>query len=340
MTSPPATGPTLRGLRHSVAILLSAVFLVGVVQAAERGFAARDDRAQLAVVGVLDRRDDIAPSLFYAYWRDVHGPLAARAVPHFQYWQHHLGAPDATLLPDSISDRGIAVDVAEAEYIEGLAESSFVSAEAFSDMDAGPAADQLMLDEQNIFKGVYILGSVEGNTRTLIDKEPNGASQGRRDAYYMILLLAANETGDRAAFRSLVTDRVAAVLADMEQVIKVRYHLFEPYSNAWDTPNVDNNRSQQQAYDAWVELGFTDRDAAHGAMTLIGNDLARPELIHALHAYPVAEKYTLVYDGRPTLAGLRSHTVTRIIDAVGADNQRSLPVLRILHGEDVLLPSH
>ena len=328
------------GLKHGAAIILSVLFLAGAAQATERGFAARDDTAQLAVVGVLDRRDDIAQSLFYAYWRDVHGPLAARAVPHFQYWQHHLAAPDPALLPGSISDRGIAVDVAQSEHIEGLAESSFTSAEAFSDMGAGPAADQLMLDEQNIFKGVYILGSVAGNTRTLIDREPNGAPQGRRDAYYMILLLAANETGDKTAFRSLVTERLAGVLADMEQVVKVRYHLFEPYSNAWDTPNVDNTRSQQQAYDAWIELGFTDRDAACAALMLVGNDLADPELIHALHAYPIREQFTLVYDGRPTLAGLRSHAVTSIIDAAGADNQRSLQVLRVLHGEDVQLPTH
>ena len=325
---------------HSIAMLLCAVSLIGAAQANERGFATRDDPAQLAVVGVLDRRDNIAAEVFYAYWRDVHGPLAARSVPHFQYWQHHLAAPDPRLLPGSIPEGGIAVEVAQSAQVEGLAESSFTSAEAFGNMDAGTASDELMLDEQNLFKGVYIHGSAQGNTRTLIDREPDGAPQGRLDAYYAILLLAANESGDKTAFRSLVTDRVAGVLANAAQAVKVRYHLFEPYAGSWDTPSVDNDRTQQQAYDAWIELGFTDRDAARAALARVGNHLASPGSIHALHAYPVREKYTLVYEGRPTLAGLRSHAVASLIDAVGADNQRSLPVLRILHGEDVQLPSH
>ncbi len=238
------------------------------------------------------------PELFGLYWRDVHGPLAARIDGMHQYWQHHLDAPDASLLPAAVGASGIDVDVSEADWLEGLAEVTFASEADRGGMGASPAAGQLMEDEQNVFKGTYLHSSIEGNTRTLVDHGP-GAPQGARDAYHAILLIAANEAGDDGAFRDLVTAQITTPLAVSADVVKVRYHLFEGYdASGWDTPNVDNERTQDEAFEAWVEIAFADRAAAQAALAKIANGLANPELIAAIHAYPVRAAYTLVYEGR------------------------------------------
>ena len=195
-----------------------------------------------------------------------------------------------------------------------------------------------MEDEQNIFKGTYLHSSVEGNTRTLVDHGP-GMPLGARNAYHAILLIAANEASENQVFRDLVTAQITTPLAVSADVVKVRYHLFEGYdASGWDTPNVDNDRTQDQAFDAWVEIAFTDRAAAQMALEDIGAALASPDLIAAIHAYPVRAAYTLVYDGRPTLAGLRGASVAETITAIGAENQRTLPVLQSMHGGEVEAP--
>lgn len=316
----------------------AALVLTSAAYAQDRGFATRDDAAQMTTNGFLDRRDDVSPELFGLYWRDVHGPLAARIDGVHQYWQHHLDAPDAGLLPESVAASGVDVTVAATDRLEGLAEVTFASEADRAGLGASPAAGQLMEDEQNVFKGTYLHSSVEGNTRTLVDHRP-GTPQGTREAYHAILLIAGNETGDTQAFRDLVTAEITTPLVVSADVVKVRYHLFEGYdASGWDTPNVDNDRTQDQAFDAWVEIAFTDRAAAQRALDDIGATLANPDLIAAIHAYPVRAAYTLVYDGRPTLAGLRGVSVAETITAVGADNQRSLPVLQSMHGPDTEAP--
>ncbi|MEL6979876.1 MAG: EthD domain-containing protein [Pseudomonadota bacterium] len=306
----------------------------------ERGAAARDDAATLATTGFLDARDDLDPAVFDAYWRDAHGPLAARIDGIHQYWQHHLGAPDPSVLPAGVAAIGIATAVSNADQLEGLAEVTFASEADRAGMGASPAAAQLMVDEQNAFKGTYLHSTLAGDTRTLIDLAVDGAPQGSRAEYRVILLIAANEAGDRAAFRDRISDAIAAPLAASQGAVKVRTHLFAPYAAAgWDTPNVDNDRTQDQAFDAWIELAFDTREAAQTALVSVETALASPEAITAVHAYPVRETYTLVYGGRPTVVGLRGYAVAATAAAVGADNQRSLPVLRSLHGPAVEAPA-
>ena len=318
----------------------TALVLTGAAHAQDRGFAARDDAAQMTTNGFLDRRDDVSPELFGLYWRDVHGPLAARIDGMHQYWQHHLDAPDAGLLPESVAASGIDVSVPESERLEGLAEVTFASEGDRAGMGASPAAGQLMEDEQNIFRGTYLHSSVAGNTRTLVD-HGSAMPQGEREAYHAILLIAANEDGDRPTFRQHVTEDIAAALTRAEHVVKVRYHLFESYdASGWDTPNVDNDRTQAEAFDTWIEIAFTDRAAAQRALDDVGHALAEPALIQAIHAYPVRTAYTLVYDGRPTLAGLRGASVAETIIAIGAENQRTLPVLQSMHGAEVEAPAN
>ena len=328
-------------MKHLLLATATLAMLTTPALADDRGFAGRDDAAQMATNGFLDRRDDVPAALFYAYWRDVHGPLAARIDGMHQYWQHHLDVPDPGLLPAAVADSGIAVTALDTDRLEGLAEVTFADETDRAGMGASPAAAQLMADEQNVFQGTYLHSSVAGNTVTLVDHAETGTPAGARDAYHVILLIAANEESDRSAFRERVADGLATPLAQAQDVVKVRYHLFESYdASGWETPNVDNERTPAQAFDAWIELAFPDRAAAAAGLASVADALVAPDLIAAIHAYPVREAYTLVYDGRPTLAGLRGTAITQTIDAVGAANQRTLPVLQSLHGDAVEAPAN
>lgn len=214
--------------------------------------------------------------------------------------EHHLGRIEINLLPASIQVAGIGTMLAVAERLEGLAEVTFASEADRSGMGVSPAAIQLMVDEQSVFKGTYLHSSVTGNTRTLFDISTNPTPQGDRGGYTVIPLIQTNEAGDRDAFRAQVVDEFATRLTEAEGMRKVRYSLFESYdAEGCDTPNVDNDRTQDQAYDAWVELGFEDRETTHAALAKQIAEIGDPDLIQAIHAYPERRAYTLVYNGRP-----------------------------------------
>ena len=328
-------------MKHLLLATAAVLVLATPATAQDRGYAARDDAAQMTTNGFLDRKDGVSEADFYAYWLNAHGPLAARIDGMHQYWQHHLGPIDSALLPAAIAESGISVDLPLADQLEGLAEVTFASEADRAGMGASPAAGQLMADEQNIFQGTYLHSSVDGHTRTLLDRAADGTPQGVREAFHVILLIGANEAGDRATFRRRVVEAFAGPLTEAEGVVKVRYSLFEPYDAAgWDTPNVDNERTEEQAYDAWVELAFTDRASAERALAEIGDTLADSSLVSAVHAYPVREAYTLVYDGRPTPEGLRGVAIQRLIDAVGAANQNDPAVLHSLFDDATQASAH
>ena len=323
--------------------LAAAMFITPIAPPAaaqDRGLGARDDAAPLTTNGMLDRKDDLSPDLFFRYWRDVHGPLAARIDGIHQYWQHRLDAPDPSLLPEAVTAAGIATDVTDADRLEGIAETTFASEADRVGLGSEPAAGQLFEDERNAFRATYLHGSVAGNTRTALDRIADPMPQGDDGTYRLQLLFRANEDGDRAAFQSHVTDTLTPALAAADGALKVRTHLFEPYDpSGWDTPDVENDRTQDQAFDAQIELAFETRGAAEAALAGAADALARPNLIAGLHAYPVTEVFTQVYDGRPTLVGLRGYPIVEVIEATGAENQTTLPVLRSITGAETEEPA-
>ena len=326
-------------MKSLIAAFLATV-LPTIATAQDRGLGVRDDVAPLTTNGMLDRKDALTSDLFYRYWRDVHGPLAARITGIHQYWQHRLGEPDGSLLPDAVREAGIETNVSDADRLEGIAETTFASEEDRAGLGSVPAAGQLFEDERNAFRATYLHGSTTGNTRTVLDRIKDPMPQGADDRARVQLLFRANEAGDGAAFRALVTDTMAPALATADGAMKVRTHLFEPYDpSGWDTPGVDNDRTQNQAFDAQIELAFASREELVAALGGIAASLAQPDLIAGVHAYPVTEVYTLIYDGKPTLVGLRGYPIMEVIEAAGANNQKTLPVLRSITGSRTEQPA-
>jgi len=308
---------------------------------ADRGsdHAKRDSAAQVATIGFIDARADRPLDLVYRYWRDVHGVLATRIDGIWQYWQHHLAAPDPSLWPEI---QGVERSVADDLVLEGFAEVTFKDAATRRQMAGDPTARQIQRDEQNVFRGTYLHNTSDGGSVTVVDHRPSNAPQGKSPNYRVIVLLRKNPDVERAHFGSYLSEDLAPALADGADVLKVRYHHFLPYDgSAWDTPGVDNSLAQKDAYQGWLELVYPDRQRAAAALRSrpVAPVLGRgAEYLSAAHVYPVAEVWTPLIEGRPTHIGLRGYETWKTIQQVGAKNQQSEEVLRLLYSDRTKMP--
>jgi hypothetical protein len=326
----------------TLAIIAFAMTAVASASTADRGAdrATRDAAAQVATIGFIDARADRPLDLVHRYWRDVHGVLATRIDGIWQYWQHHLAAPDPTLWPDMPGvDRTVADDL----VLEGFAEVTFKDPATRRQMGGDPAAQQIQRDEQNVFRGTYLHNTSDGGSVTLVDYRRSNAPQGDTPNYRVIVLLRKNPEVGRERFGAYLSEDLAPALANGSQVLKVRYHRFLPYDgSAWNTPGVDNSLAPDEAYQGWLELVYPDRQRAAaalrsqpvaGVLTNAADDLS------AAHAYPVAEVWTPLIEGRPTHIGLRGYDTWKTIQRVGAENQQEEDVLRLLYSDRTKMPA-
>ena len=281
--------------------------------------------APLSNGGLLDAKEAVSTEAFRAYWRDAHGPLAARIGGIHDYWQHHLGAPLNDLFPVGVPQR-----VPAAERYEGLAEVTFASTEARASTADEPATALLMADEQNVFRGVYQLVD-NGDTRTLAG-DPYAPAGGRG----FVVLLRPADAADRGATHAFAREHLGPALAGAEAVRRVRLHLNAPYDGSvWDTPNVENDLPEGRRFAAWLEVVAEDEAALRAALASDGLAEAMrrmPAAVGAAHAYPVDARHAMMERGEPTLAGLRGATAAAAIRSLGAENQASAPVLRLTAG--------
>jgi hypothetical protein len=320
------------------AAALSLSLSAGAAAPDDRDRASRDQVAPLATIGFIDARGDRPLDLVFRYWRDVHGVLAARIEGIEQYWQHHLGPPDPVLWPET---PGVARAPEPHLTLEGFAEVTFRTPEVGAAMAEDPAARRLQQDERNVFRGTFLHSTAPGNTVTLKDTRASNTPQGDDGLYRAILLLRQARGSESDGFRAFVRDRLAPALAADPDAIKLRLHLFEPYTGAWDTPGVENALAVDESWQGWLELVFPDRARAAAALrsAAVSEVLTEaPDRLAAVHVYPVAQVWTPVYRNRPTHIGLRGYPAYETIQAVGAANQKTLPVLQLLFGADTALP--
>lgn len=304
-------------------------------------FAARDSGSQLSTSVMIARKDDIPLNVFYDYWGDVHGVLAARADGASHYWQHRLGAPLPGFFPVAA---GIDQTPPTGVSIVGLAEITFADSAGREALIRSEAAAQMVTDEQNVLKATFMYSTAPGNAITLLDRFDSNIPQGAPKGYNVLAFIRKADTGVSVdGFRDFIRTTLSPMLTKLSGVMKVRVHLLEAYdSAAWPTPNVDHERAPSQQYNAYIELAFENEQAAlafptsHGLETL--NELLIAN-VSAITSYPSFHKNTMVYGGRPTYAGLRGTSAIRTLAAVGnPSNEQALPLLRLIFGEAVEQP--
>ncbi len=296
-------------------------------------FSARDAPATLASFGLLTTRRGLPVELCQTYWRDAHGLIAARIPGIFQYWQHHLGKPDAGLWPRL---DGIECGCPPEDEFQGVSEGTFRSEEDRHRFGTHPAIALIAADEQNLFSRVAIYQSKAGNSRTFVDRLAEGGPIGRSRELRLLVFLKSRAEVPSTAFSAFLRERFAPALAASPLVSRVRLHLFEPYdAAAWNTPNVAHDQSEAQQYQAMLELVFADRLAARRFLASADYQATateQPRFLHTVHVFPEPASYTMVAEGQLTVAGRRGGTSAETILAVGAFNQLEPETVRFIDG--------
>lgn len=288
----------------------------------------------VSTIALLTKKDDISAELFGAYWRDVHGILAARIPGFDNYIQFHLGP---SLQKSLALPKGISTAISKNARFHGIAEVTFRSEEDRNGLGSSSAASHIQSDEQHVFKTSLLYNLKPGSSTTYVSKLPEEPdAQSRLSENGTAFLLFARRNGISAGeLIRLLENTLIKDLAAEARVVKLRMHaLASGDPSQWQTPGVENGQEEGSSFDAVLQVTVQGQDRT---VNILNKILARmpDELLNALgrvHAYQVRGRYQLVKNGRPTHLGLRGLDMLRTIEAAGAVNQLSAPVVETIYG--------
>jgi hypothetical protein len=285
------------------------------------------------MVNTLRRRRSVPEDLFYEYWRDAHVQIAARLPGIHSLWTHWVAFDDTGLWPRV---DGVDGDLAEHLRFDGVPEPTFLRAENVETFVANMGV--LMQDERNIFDETISYPSRGDGSATVVDRLVDPAPAGLAGGLRMLVYLRRNQEVGHQAFHRWVADDLAPALAGDERVLKLRRHLLEPYDDSAvvldaGSDSVSHRKAPGDQHQAMLEVVVADRaalaDLAHGDAWR-GSVAGQRHHLGAAHAFRATRTYCMKFNGRLTTAGLRTAAVAEQIAAVGASNQLSAEVRRLM----------
>jgi hypothetical protein len=286
----------------------------------------------LTMIITLRRRPAIAPDLFFNYWVNAHAGQIASRLPGIHNLRLHELSYEAGLLWPRVP--GVEFELPEEDRFDGIPEPVFESEEGLRQFLA--AMEPLMEDEANIFEETIAYQSFGENSKTFVDGTVLTDSD--RGLLRFLLFLQAREGVSVEAFRRFLTDELAPGLAAADQVLMLRLHLFEAYTDDYgglDARGLSHAKPPEKQYQAMCEVAFRD-GLGLGAFVRSPawtSTLDRQaELIRACHAFGVPVVHTLRRDGELTLAGLRTPMIADLIARVGAASQLEPAVVDLVLG--------
>ncbi|WP_122755175.1 hypothetical protein [Pseudomonas viridiflava] len=289
---------------------------------------ARDQRIVINTYTTVLRRPGVPHELFATYWRDVHGPLCARLDGLGWYVQHHLSREqDAHLWP--IIE---GVKPLEGYVLDGGVEIGFLSAEDQQRFQKASAI--LFSDEQNMFKETLAYDVPDGSS-TLMDRLPEPSPNETSTLDRLHLHFHLNRDNLAAAREAI--DTLARDLAGLDEVLKLRLHLAQPYDNEQPAPpaqDVAHYASEPRLNIVFMEITF---ESAWTRRTCYASErfkaITHGISAHVSHITPFAVSgvYTYVRDGVMTTAGIRGSRQAQLIRQLGAINQTQ-PEVETLFG--------
>lgn len=285
-------------------------------------YANRDKDAQMIICGALTMRKGLPLELCAHYWRDVHGLIGARIPGIYQYWQHHLAPAKGGFWP---TVERIDYNCPEEDQFEGLSELTFLSEEDRQGLGTSSAAAILSNDEQNLFERTVIYRTNHGNSRTYVDGIEDGVPNGKQDIVKLIVFFKKRDDVSVDDFRKYMANSFASSFTKSALVLKLRLHLLEEYDDSlWQPPKVAHDKPLEKQYQAWFEIAFKDRlemNQFFASEEYSATVEDQSKYIRGIHTFPEREIYTLVYNGKLTLAGQRSYAVAETITKIGAISQ-------------------
>lgn len=283
-------------------------------------YAERDQEGKVSFYVLLWKRNGITSELFEEYWHNVHGPVCARLPGQHQYWQFRVTRNEGGIFP---SLNGLVQSSPADEQFGAIAELTFKSEE--DRQTWFQAAAILMDDEHNIFSQAIGYNTSPGNSITYVDKLENGSPNGDTGTEKFHVMIRQAKGISLEAFRQYMRHTFVTEMAESDQVLKLRLHLFEEVDNTRpEAAGVSHSELPEKQYQAAIELAFKHRLALEtfldsNAFAKATQDLSK--YIKDLRVFPEKTTHTYVYDGQLTLAGQRGATVAGLIEQIGAVNQ-------------------
>jgi hypothetical protein len=275
----------------------------------------------LTLIITLRRRRAVPLDLFFAYWVNAHAAqIAARLPGIHDLWLHELSYEDGLIWPRVA---GVGWELAEEDRFEGIPEPCFVSEEGVGEFLSANAP--LMDDEPNVFEETIAYSSLGDNSQTLVDRTDD--ARGEAGVRKFMLFLRTRTGVDPDAFREFVAGTFATALAGSEHVLKVRRHLFEPYTDDYggmDARGLSHSKAPEKQYQASVEVSFANAlELGKLARSDTWAELAAalPDYLDACHAFGVSVTHRLRRNGELTLDGQRTPMIADLIREVGAATQ-------------------
>ncbi len=188
-------------------------------------------------------------------------------------------------------------------------------------------------DEQNIFDETVAYDLPHGS-RTFVDRfaEPNPNTTEGLDHLHVHMHSAHD---DGAAFASYL-EEFAGTIARDEAVLKLRLHVPEPHDNAVPNPpapDVDHAVPSARVSLGIMEIAFASPLSRRTflASTAYRDTFAgQQKHLRRLCAFRVSGVFTYIRDGVLTTAGLRGSRAAELIREIGAVNQITSDVERLM----------
>lgn len=288
-----------------------------------------DNKIKTLSITLLTKRNGLSRDQFQSYWKDIHGPVCSRLTPLALYVQHHMKPMDTDLLPE-MEDK---LTSPTEDTWDGFAEIGFFSNE---DLVAWlPSTNVLFDDEQNVFQKT-VAHYCDAHSFTLKDRSDALMTFGKPDGSFMYWLI--RKRGDTPLTEAIdfLTGQVLQALVSSDEISRVRYHILEEHDNTKPNPpapNVEHFLAKEQQYQFVLELALEDKLAMRQLYRKNNFHRLTSKIKHyfeAIHAHESDGRYTMVYDGNITLAGLRGATNAQLIKEVGAFNQTQDAVKKMM----------
>ncbi|HEY6455452.1 MAG TPA: hypothetical protein VIY90_09260 [Steroidobacteraceae bacterium] len=266
------------------------------------------------------------------YQRDVHSPAIARNPGIYEYC-HFSFDPIRPHIFASVG--GIEFDCPKGEQFNSVAATLFLSEEDHARSIASPPDDvrPLLVADVPLIQKWTAPFFAEGPNggHTYIDTTGIAVPQGppTHPAFGLFL----RQRSDANAFRECVSTMARRWSAHSD-VRRLRLTLLksnEAKQAAGDYAIKGIASTNHHMFHAWIDLVI---DSERNAMQLLSKEDAKAirPYVSAFHVYPVAERYTYVYAGRPTLVGLRGYAAYQAINEFHAANERDPRILRWMYG--------
>jgi hypothetical protein len=290
-------------------------------------YAEIENRAGISRITCGWKKPELPLDFVRRYWRDVHSPAIARRAGIYEYRHFQFDAVSAEALTPAA---GIEVRCEPKQQLMWLSDVRYRDQAALETFAASPDASvrahllgdiELLVDQSTTYR------CVDAAARTLVDRTGAPVPQGPAAPGHFGVFF--RKRSDEAALHRAVRS-LAARWAALPSTLRIRAHLFEaPDMEAEKRGGYPiKTHAKELQYQAWIDLVMANAQAG-GALPFAPDDASA---IAAIHAYPVANVYTSVYAGRPTLVGLRGYPAYEAIQKFNAANQRQPGLLEWMYG--------